>query len=56
MAGKPKDLTNQHFGRLRAIRPTEERKNKSVVWECECECGNICKVCAEYLTSLRTQS
>ena len=56
MAGKPKDLTNQHFGRLRAIRPTEERKNKSVVWECECECGNICKVCAASLTSLRTQS
>ena len=37
-----KDLTNKRFGKLIAIRPTEERKNNSVVWECKCDCGNIC--------------
>ena len=35
-----KDLTGQRFGRLIAIRPTEERRGGSVVWECKCDCGN----------------
>ena len=35
------DITGQVFGRLTAIRPTEERdSNGSVVWELSCECGN----------------
>lgn len=36
-----KDLTGRQFGRLTVLRPTEERKNGSVVWECRCSCGNI---------------
>lgn len=35
-----KDITGQTFGLLTAIRPTEKRKKRSVVWECWCECGN----------------
>ena len=35
-----KDITGQTFGLLTAIRPTEQRKNRSVVWECWCDCGN----------------
>lgn len=39
------DLTGQRFGRLVAIRPTEERYRKTtVVWECRCDCGNIKRV------------
>jgi hypothetical protein len=34
-----RDLTNQQFGKLIAIKPTEKRINKSVVWECKCDCG-----------------
>lgn len=34
------DLTNQRFGKLIALRPTTERKYKSIVWECQCDCGN----------------
>lgn len=34
------DLAGQRFGRLVAIRPTEERQNGGVVWECRCDCGN----------------
>lgn len=36
------DLTNRKFGRLTAIEPTEKRAdNGSVIWKCECKCGNI---------------
>ena len=35
------DISNQRFGRLVAIKPTAERKYESVVWECQCDCGNI---------------
>lgn len=33
------DLTNKTFGKIKALKPTEERLNGSVVWECVCECG-----------------
>lgn len=36
----PRDLKNQRFGKLIAIRPTPERKSGSVVWLCVCDCGN----------------
>jgi len=39
--GKMVDLTDQNFGRLTAIRPTDKRKRGCVVWECRCECGNM---------------
>ena len=54
--GKALDLTNQKFGRLTAKEKTSKRLNKSIVWICECECGNICEVPAASLTSLRTKS
>lgn len=35
------DISGQTFGRLTAIRPTDERDaTGSVVWECQCECGS----------------
>lgn len=34
------DITGQRFGRLIALRPTEQRHGSgSVVWECQCDCG-----------------
>lgn len=36
--GKIKDLTGQKFGHLTVIQDTGERKNRQVVWECECDC------------------
>ena len=50
------DLTGKKFGKLTVIRPLDERKNKSVVWECQCECGNIKKVPTHLLTSNHTKS
>lgn len=50
------DLTNQKFGELKALLPTEERKNGSVVWLCECSCGKKHCVAANELTSHRIES
>lgn len=38
---KFKDITGQRFGKLTALSPTEKRKDKSVVWKCRCDCGNL---------------
>ena len=35
------NLLNQTFGKLKVIEETNKRKNKSVVWKCQCECGEI---------------
>jgi hypothetical protein len=46
-----KDLRGQKFGRLTALEPTDKRKSSSVVWLCECECGNICEASASALST-----
>ena len=46
-----KDLTNQRFGKLVAIAPTEKRVNGSVVWECKCDCGNTAFISAHGLNA-----
>lgn len=39
-----RDITGMRFGRLTAIKPTEERgKRGSVIWLCRCDCGNEVK-------------
>lgn len=38
------DLTGQRFGRLTVIRDSGEKKNGFVVWECQCDCGNIVNI------------
>lgn len=50
------DLTNQKFGRLLAKRPTEKRVDNKVIWECLCDCGNICYIQSTHLVSGHTQS
>ena len=45
------DIAGQHFGRLTAVRPTEKRVCSSVVWECQCECGNTAYYSVSYLRS-----
>ena len=52
-----RNLTGVKVGRLTVVKPTEERRNKSVVWEAVCDCGTTTKVSARNLTSSRpTQS
>ena len=33
------DITNKRFGRLVAIKPTDKRVNRNVIWSCLCDCG-----------------
>lgn len=51
-----KDLTGDRFGRLVALRPTAERRGSFVVWECECDCGNIARVPSGQLNQGNTRS
>lgn len=44
------------FGRLIAVRPTEKRSAKAVIWECLCECGKTVLVRTTSLTSGHTTS
>lgn len=43
------NLEHQRFGKLEALRPTNERRYGSVVWECRCDCGQIHYVTANTL-------
>lgn len=36
-----KDITNQKFGKLTAIKPIGSANYGGVLWECKCDCGNI---------------
>lgn len=36
-----KDIAGRRFGKLTAIRPTDRRSSRCVVWECRCDCGGI---------------
>ena len=51
-----KDITGQRFGKLTAIKRTGKKKNNSQVWECKCDCGNICEVSEGNLQSRATNS
>lgn len=51
------NLTNQTFGKLTALFPTEKRTEDGyVIWTCKCECGNICDVSSRFLVKGGTKS
>lgn len=50
------NLTNQRFGSLIAIAPTNQRSNKCVVWKCQCDCGKITFVTSHDLRTGNTKS
>jgi len=51
-----KDLTGQRFGNLTAIRPTQERRQGYVVWECKCDCGKSVLAASRELNKGRVTS
>ncbi len=52
-----KDITNHRFGRLVAIKPTQDKDSKgSYRWQCRCDCGNLCIVTEDALSSGNTVS
>ena len=46
--GKLKDLTGQHFGKLKVIERTESHISPSgykyIMWRCQCDCGNFINI------------
>lgn len=53
---KIKDLASQRFGRLMVLYDTGERRDRSVVWHCQCDCGNELDVRSGDLVSAHTTS
>lgn len=56
---KCKDLTGMRFGRLTVIEFAGYKTTRCLrigQWKCKCDCGNICIVCANNLTSGNTRS
>lgn len=51
-----KDLTGQKFNKLLVLEETKERKYGNIVWKCQCDCGNICYVPTNSLTTNNTSS
>lgn len=51
-----KDISGQKFGLLTAIRPTDDRYFGSIVWLCQCECGNYINIPQNHLVNNNTQS
>ena len=45
------NLLNQKIGKLLVIEETGKRINNSVVWKCQCECGNIIELTTKNLRS-----
>lgn len=55
--GKKIDLTGQRFGRLVVVGDTGKRyTNRSIIWECVCDCGNKKDVVGFSLKNADTQS
>lgn len=53
---KRKDISNQKFGRLKAIKRVGRDKHRMSIWLCECECGNKTEVRASSLLSGHAKS
>ena len=53
---KGEDLTGRRFGRLTAVKPTDKRVQRRVVWLCKCDCGNEVEVLSHSLKSGNTKS
>ena len=48
---RSENIVGNRYGNLTVMRKTEKRINKTVVWECQCDCGNICEVSTRPLKS-----
>lgn len=50
------NLIGKKFGKLTVLEQTDIRKNKNVVWKCQCDCGNITYAITNSLTKGNTKS
>lgn len=49
-------IVGQTFGLLTVLLDTMDRNNGQIVWECQCDCGDIARVMTTNLTSGHTKS
>jgi hypothetical protein len=48
-----KDLSGKRYGRLVVLRRTVNKKSFHPMWECQCDCGEVCVVRGSSLTSTK---
>jgi hypothetical protein len=53
---RAQDITGQKFGMLTALKPTEKRYRKSIVWLFKCDCGIEKEISAGEVVNLKTAS
>ncbi len=53
---RTKDWTNQKINRLTPLYPTDKRAGKSIIWMCQCECGNKKEIAAAEFVRGKTKS
>jgi hypothetical protein len=51
-----KDITGQRFGRLIALKIIATSNQRSHIWECQCDCGNIKNIDGAVLRKGATKS
>ena len=55
--GRSIDLVGKHYGRLVVIEKTDKRTNDgTIIWKCQCDCGNIKEVSTSSLNKGYTKS
>ncbi len=50
------NLTGKKFGRLKVLKEGGRHKDRSILWECSCVCGNTLRIKARNLRSGETKS
>ena len=50
------DLSGMFFGRLKVIRENGRTKDRHILWECQCKCGNKVNVSSRELVTGHTKS
>ena len=50
------NLTEQKFGKLTALEPTDKKMGNSIIWKCKCDCGNFSEAAVNILRSGKTKS
>lgn len=55
--GKAVSLAGRRFGKLTVLSPTDKRMDSgSIVWRCQCDCGNVVEVSARRLIRKKVRS
>lgn len=53
---RAKDIAGKRYGRLVAIRPVGRNQNRSVLWQCRCDCGSATVASVDSLQRASTSS